>query len=248
MAGHLQEFRDPTPDCVVLYVEDDDATAYLFQHALEQNGTNLRLFRVSDGESTLAFLFRQGIYRHAPVPDLVILDLHLPGMNGFEVLSSIRDSQEARALPVVVFTSSTLEEDRDQALALGANEFFVKRAQWDSFLTAAKSICDLIPPRPSGRHRAAGRDSLEYCLATIGIRVWKTSCRLIVKAEGEWLEIGPSRDLPLTVPAGPTALASVADDAILLTAWQYEQEHQATDLAAVLSQSKDFATALAEHQ
>jgi CheY-like chemotaxis protein len=236
-------------DCVVLYVEDDDATAYLFQHALQHHRIDLRLFRVRDGEKALAFIFREGIYRDAPAPHLVILDLHLPRKSGFEVLSAIRAAASVKTLPVVVFTSSTRSEDRDQAMALGANEFFIKRADWEEFLSAAKSICDLVPPRSGGRHRAADREAnhIDYCLPDLGIRVWEASCRLIAKADGEWLPIGASRDLPLGVPAGLTALASVAGDALLLTAWQYEREHPGTDLGAVLSQTKVFSAALTEH-
>jgi CheY-like chemotaxis protein len=236
-------------DCVVLYVEDDDATAYLFQHALEQNGANLRLFRVSDGEKALSFIFREGIYRHAPVPHLVILDLNLPKKSGFEVLSTIRGAEAAKNLPVVIFTSSVRTEDRDQAWALGANEFFIKGADWDSFLTAAKSICDLVPPRSARKHRAADRKAnhIDYCLPTLGIRVSKSACRMIAKVDGAWLPIGSPRDLPVALPAGSTALASVAGDALLLTAWQYEQEHPGTDVRQVLFQSKEFHTALAEH-
>jgi CheY-like chemotaxis protein len=68
----------PSRECIVLYVEDDDVTGYLFQHALTHTGTHLHLFRVSNGEEALSFLFRQGPYCEAPLPDLVILDINMP--------------------------------------------------------------------------------------------------------------------------------------------------------------------------
>ena len=97
-------------ECVVLYVEDDDATAYMFQKALEYNRNNVRLFRIDDGEKAVAFLFHEGIFHEAPVPDLVILYLNLPKLSGFEVLTRVRNADELKDIPVVMFSSSTRSE------------------------------------------------------------------------------------------------------------------------------------------
>jgi CheY-like chemotaxis protein len=72
--------------CVILYVEDSDAMTYLFQRALEHTGTDIRLFRVADGERAITFLHQRDIYHDAPRPDMVILDLNLPKKSGFEAL------------------------------------------------------------------------------------------------------------------------------------------------------------------
>ena|SRR5881394_1823921 len=132
---------------VGLYVEDDDATAYLFEKALLEAGANLRLFRVTDGEQGLAFLLRQGAYQDAPALDLVIFDLNLPKMSGFELLATIRQTEAHKKTPVVVFSSSTLADSRERALALGADLFCTKSNDWNGFVETAKAIHSLLPGR-----------------------------------------------------------------------------------------------------
>ncbi len=116
--------------CVILYVEDSDAMAYLFQRALEHTGADVELFRVADGERALTFLYRRDIFHDAPRPDIVILDLNLPKKSGFEVLEEIGYSNALQELPVVIFSSSSRNADRMRALALGAREFFLSPANW----------------------------------------------------------------------------------------------------------------------
>lgn len=65
-------------ECILLYVEEDDATAHLFRIALNEAGVNPQVFRVTDGDQATAFLSRTGAYEAAPRPDLVLLDLNLP--------------------------------------------------------------------------------------------------------------------------------------------------------------------------
>jgi CheY-like chemotaxis protein len=232
-------------ECVVLYVEDDDATAYMFQKALEYNRDNVRLFRIDDGEKAVAFLFHEGIFHEAPVPDLVVLDLNLPKLSGFEVLARMRSADELKDMPVVMFSSSTRSEDREKALALGAREFFTKKSEWEEFVAISRKICSLAHPTKP-RHRSADADArhIDYCLHLLGIRIWKDACQLIAKVDNGWVTIGPSRDLPVDLPA--EVLAS-AGDSFILTVWQYEQEHPGTDIRQVLSRQKTFVTALAEH-
>ncbi len=244
-----QEDLDAKPDggeCVVLYVEDDDATAYMFQKALEDNRSNVRLFRVDDGQKALAFLFREGIFHEAPLPDLVVLDLNLPKLSGFEVLARLRGIKEMNDLPVVMFSSSVRPQDRERALGLGATEFFTKHSEWEQFVAISRKICSLARPAKA-RHRSADEAArhIDYCLHLLGIRVWKEACQLIAKVDKGWVTIGPQRDLPVELPA--EALAAAAGDGFILTVWQYEQEHPGTDIREVLTGKKTFAAALAEH-
>ena len=77
-------------ECFLLYVEDDDATASLFQAALRETGVLPQFFRVTDGEHASHFLLRDKAFSDAPRPDLVLLDLNLPRKSGFDVLAEIK--------------------------------------------------------------------------------------------------------------------------------------------------------------
>jgi chemotaxis family two-component system response regulator Rcp1 len=126
---------------VVLYVEDDDATAYLFQEALGEADIQVRLFRVSDGEQALSFLRRDGLYCHAPTPDLLVLDLNLPRVHGFDVLADVSRSEMLRHIRRVVFSSSARPEDIEKARTLGADEYVIKPSDLDGFVAAVAGMC-----------------------------------------------------------------------------------------------------------
>ncbi|MDQ2945786.1 MAG: response regulator [Acidobacteriota bacterium] len=128
----------------LLYVEDEDAAVFLLETALKEAGIVLRLCRVSDGEQALSFLQKLGSYQNAPTPDLVLLDLNLPKINGLEVLAEVRANQTLNSIPVIVFTSSSLASDRRKSLALGAQEYITKPSSLDSFLEAVKNACSSL--------------------------------------------------------------------------------------------------------
>jgi CheY-like chemotaxis protein len=247
MAQH-RDAANRKNQCVILYAEDDDSTAYLFQKALDISGTEANLFRVDDGEKALAFLFKQGVFQDAPEPNLVVLDLHLPKKSGFEVLEEIRRSERWKELPVVMFSSLAQAADRERALALGAREFFRKSSDWEEFVAASRSICELAQPV---RYRYRSSDEaarhIDYCLHLLGLRIRKTSCEIIARMGDEWAPIGERRPLPVVLPAHEAMLAGAAGDSFILTIWQYEHEHPGTDIRQVLTGEKPFETALAEH-
>jgi CheY-like chemotaxis protein len=136
-------FHHESPPCTVLYVEDDDATAHLFQKALAEENVRLRLFRVTNGQDGLAFLRREGTYVEAPTPDLIVLDINLPKKNGFEVLEEAQQMETLRRVPKVMFSSSTSAADRQRAQTLGAHKFLIKDG-WDSFVATAKLLCSML--------------------------------------------------------------------------------------------------------
>jgi two-component system, chemotaxis family, response regulator Rcp1 len=125
---------------VLLHVEDDDATAYLFHLALHECNVNVDVFRSCDGENAISFLTRQGIFEHAPVPDLVVLDLNLPKKHGHDVLADIRKQSALQNLPVIMLTSSRLAADRERSLSLGANEHLVKPSTVEEFSVVIEQI------------------------------------------------------------------------------------------------------------
>ncbi len=131
---------------LVLYVEDDDPTAYVVQKAF----SDFEVFRVCNGEHAIDYLNRSGVYSDAERPALVLLDLHMPKKGGFEVLAEIRAIPKFALIPVAIFTTSRDPADRVKALALGANHFFHKPSDLDSFRKLATTIGHLLRLRERG--------------------------------------------------------------------------------------------------
>jgi hypothetical protein len=87
---------------------------------------------------------------------------------------------------------------------------------------------------------------IDYHLNLLGVRVWRSACQLIARAEGKWSSIGPKHSLPIDIPHDEPSLREAGADTLRLTAWQYEQEHPGADIRAVLSGEKNFDTALVD--
>lgn len=110
----------------ILLVEDNAADARMIAEALKVLGVPHRLHVVENSERALQFLGRSGDYPGAPSPDLVLLDLALPGINGYDLLAEIRLSYSKQRLPVVVITGSRLHKDIERSFNLHADEFITK--------------------------------------------------------------------------------------------------------------------------
>lgn len=121
---------------VVLMVDDDMGEQELTRRALEQNGALVDLRVVSSGEAALDYFHRRGQFQleHAPRPNLVLLDLNMPRVDGREVLRQIRMHPDLRRIPVVVFTTSQSESDVLGSYQLGCNSFVTKPATFDGFI------------------------------------------------------------------------------------------------------------------
>jgi CheY-like chemotaxis protein len=122
---------------ILLHVEDDEDDALLFAKACERAALSAQLHRVRDGEEARDYLLGQAGFtdrlKH-PLPQVMVLDLKLPRMNGFEFLKWLRAQEGFAALPVLVFTSSLSREDKARALAEGASSYFVKPASFDALV------------------------------------------------------------------------------------------------------------------
>jgi CheY-like chemotaxis protein len=131
LACHALEMSQPMPNNVILLAEDQEDDVFLVQHALLEAGLPNPLLVVHDGIQALQYLAGQGQYgdrEKFPLPMLVLLDLDMPLMDGFAVLTSLRREPRFRQLPVVVLTGSSLSPDVSRAYRLGANSFLVKPA------------------------------------------------------------------------------------------------------------------------
>jgi CheY-like chemotaxis protein len=128
----------------VLLVEDDPGDVVLTKEAFEDNKVSNKLSIVSDGEEAMRFLRREGDYTDAPRPDLVLLDLNLPRMDGRQVLEEIKADEVLRTIPVVVLTTSEAEEDIIRSYRLHANAYVTKPVDFDQFIKVVRQIDDFF--------------------------------------------------------------------------------------------------------
>lgn len=124
----------------VLLVEDDPGDVLMTQEAFEDNKVTNRLAVVSDGVSALAYLRKEGEHAGARTPDLVLLDLNLPRMDGREVLEAMKNDAALRSIPVVVLTTSEAEEDVVRSYSLHANAYVTKPVDFERFIEVVRQI------------------------------------------------------------------------------------------------------------
>ena len=124
----------------VLLVEDNPGDADLTRDTLADSRIRLDITVVVDGVEAIDFLLRRGRHAEALTPDLIILDLNLPGMDGRAVLAEARRHQHLRSIPVVILTSSDAERDVVQTYALGANCYITKPVDLAAFQSIVRSI------------------------------------------------------------------------------------------------------------
>ena len=124
----------------ILLVEDNPGDARLCQEALKESKFINNLHIVKDGQEALDFIFQQGDYKSAPTPDLVILDLNLPKVNGKDVLKKIKEDDDKKKIPVVILTSSKAEEDIIKTYELHANSYITKPLDFTQFVEIVKEL------------------------------------------------------------------------------------------------------------
>jgi two-component system, chemotaxis family, response regulator Rcp1 len=126
----------------VLLVDDNPGDTDLISDVLSKAGGNFRMSAVHDGAEAIAWLRRKGKYADASDPDLIVLDLNMPRMDGREVLLEVKSDPELVRIPVVVFTSSEARSDIDRSYSLGANCYLRKPGNLPDFIAAVQSMGD----------------------------------------------------------------------------------------------------------
>jgi chemotaxis family two-component system response regulator Rcp1 len=126
----------------VLLVEDSPGDVRLTQEAFHAAKMSVHLHIATDGVEAMAFLRREGAYAHAPRPDLTLLDLNMPRMDGRAVLALIKEDNNLKTIPTIILTTSGSEEDIRKSYQLHANCYFTKPVQLDEFENLVKSIND----------------------------------------------------------------------------------------------------------
>ncbi len=124
----------------ILLVEDNPGDVRLAKEALKDSKLLNKLYRVEDGIKAMAFLRQEGEYSKVPRPDLVLLDLNLPGKDGREVLAGIKADDALKRIPVVILTVSRAEEDILKSYNLHANCYISKPFDMEQFVRVVKSI------------------------------------------------------------------------------------------------------------
>jgi len=126
----------------VLLVEDSPGDVRLTREALRDTNGSIHLNVATDGAEAMAVLRREGRHGNAPRPDLILLDLNLPKMDGREVLARIKKDALLKTIPTVILTTSEAEADIERSYQLQANCYVTKPVQLDEFESLVKSITD----------------------------------------------------------------------------------------------------------
>jgi len=138
----------------ILMVEDNPADARLTREAFVDSKMVNTLHHVRNGEEAMAFLNRKPPYADAPRPDVVLLDLNMPGMDGRAVLAEMKSDPRLKTIPVVVLTTSEADEDIIRSYELHANCYVTKPVDFEKFVTIVQAIDDFwvsvvrLPPSP----------------------------------------------------------------------------------------------------
>jgi two-component system, response regulator len=130
-------------DKVILLVEDNADDEVLTLRALKKNNIRNEVVVARDGSEALDYLFATGIHAGRDLrvmPQLILLDLKLPKVDGFEVLNRVRSNEFTKLLPVVILTTSNEDQDRIRGYGLGANSFVRKPVEFDKFIEAVRQL------------------------------------------------------------------------------------------------------------
>jgi two-component system, chemotaxis family, response regulator Rcp1 len=126
----------------VLLVEDNPGDVRLTQEAFCHANQSIHLYVACDGVEAMAFLKNEGAHANAPRPDIILLDLNLPKMNGHEVLAHIKEDESLKTIPIVILTTSVAEVDIVKSYQLRANCYLSKPVKLNEFEALVKSIND----------------------------------------------------------------------------------------------------------
>jgi len=126
----------------VLLIEDGPGGVRLTQEAFRDANRAVSLHVAADGVEAMAFRLRQDVHARAPRPDLILLDLNLPKMDGREVLAEIKGDVDLKTIPIVILTTSDAESDITRSYQLQANCYLTKPVRLEEFENLVKSVND----------------------------------------------------------------------------------------------------------
>ena len=124
----------------ILLVEDNEGDILLTKEAFEECKVNTAISVAKNGKEALDFLFKKGVFAEAKKPDLILLDINMPIMNGHEVLKQIKADVNLKKIPVIMLTTSSSEKDLDTAYENHCNSYVKKPLEMSDFLSAILKI------------------------------------------------------------------------------------------------------------
>lgn len=150
--GLIMSYPAVTP-VEILLVEDNEDDVFLTVQAFRKGKVRNNVHVAGDGVDALSFLRREGKHAQAPRPDIILLDLNLPRMNGHELLKQVKESKEFRSIPVIILTTSKADEDVAVAYQCHSNCFITKPVVMEEFEKVIRTIEDFwfmivrLPPK-----------------------------------------------------------------------------------------------------
>jgi CheY-like chemotaxis protein len=140
----------------VLLVEDNPGDVRLTREAFREANASIRLHVASDGVEAMAFVRQEGPHADAPRPDLILLDLNLPKLDGREVLAQIKSDDHLKTIPTIILTTSGAQADILRSYQLHANAYVSKPLQLDAFQSLVSSINEFWLTKAKLPHRHGG--------------------------------------------------------------------------------------------
>jgi two-component system response regulator len=139
---HHEHGISHTRPAEILLVEDNENDVILTRRAFKDAELAIKLHHVQDGEQCMAFLRKQGQYAAAPTPDIILLDLNMPRMDGREVLAEISGDENLRHLPVVILTTSSAEQEILKMYKLRCSSYIIKPVDLEQFVRVIRLFSD----------------------------------------------------------------------------------------------------------
>lgn len=124
----------------ILLGEDNPGDVYIVRSSLADSNLDHNFYHVNDGKEIMSYLRQEDGYQNVALPDLILLDLNLPKMSGFEVLAEIKSDPRLRIIPVIILSSSDAQRDIVRSYQLYANSYIVKPSDYIAFFMAIKKL------------------------------------------------------------------------------------------------------------
>ncbi len=136
----MKDMKYLNKEIEVLVIEDNEGDVRLIKEAFKDSLIVNKFSVVGDGEQALDYLNKRGKYESSTRPDLIILDLNLPKMNGFDVLTEVKSNPAIQKIPIIIFSSSTSDSDVLRSYDLKANSYVSKPTDFNEFLNVVRTI------------------------------------------------------------------------------------------------------------